>query len=61
MLAMKCISARFDTHDKEDVQFLVDYFGLKKPDQVFRIISKYCPDHQIPAKAKFFVEEILLK
>ena len=59
MLAMKCLSARFDTYDKEDVQFLIQYLGIKKPDEVFKIISKYYPENQIPAKTKFFVEELL--
>ena len=59
MLAMKCISARFDTHDKEDVQFLLKYLKLKSPDDVFKIIMKYYPAERIPAKTKFFVEELL--
>lgn len=59
MLAMKSVSARFDTHDKEDVQFLISYLELKKPDQVFKIIRKYYPEDHIPAKTKFFVEELM--
>lgn len=59
MLAMKCISARFDTNDRDDVVFLVNYLGLKSPQSVLEIISRYYPDHQVPAKTRFFVEEIL--
>jgi hypothetical protein len=59
MLAMKCISARFDTHDREDVTFLLNYLGLKKPEAVFQIIEKYYPRQQIPAKTRFLIEEIL--
>lgn len=59
MLAMKCISARFDTHDREDVDFLIKYLKLKKPEQVFKLIEKYYPHRQIPPKTKFLVEEIL--
>lgn len=59
MLAMKCISARFDTHDKEDVQFLIKYLEIKNPEGVFKIISKYYPDNQIPAKTKFFIMELM--
>lgn len=58
MLAMKCISARFDTADADDVKFLIGYLKLKKPAPVFRIIEKYYPRRQIPAKTQFFVEEI---
>ena len=59
MLAMKCISARFDTHDQNDVRFLIDYLGLKKPKDVFAIICRYYPSNQISAKTKFLVEELL--
>lgn len=58
MLAMKCISARFDTHDKEDVEFLIRYLDLKSAKEVFDIICRYYPEQQIPAKTKFFVEEM---
>jgi hypothetical protein len=59
MLAMKCISARFDTHDADDVRFLIDYLRLTKPEQVFDLVAKYYPDHRVPAKTKFFVEELM--
>ena len=59
MLAMKCISARFDTHDRDDVEFLIEYLGLKKPDQVFKLIEKYYPKTRIPAKTKFLIEELM--
>lgn len=59
MLAMKCISARFDTHDREDVQFLLDYLKLKTPTDVFDIVGKYYPKSRIPAKTQFLIEELL--
>lgn len=59
LLAMKCVAARFDTHDREDVLFLLSYLGLKKPRAVFDLIERYYPRRLIPAKTKFFVEEIL--
>jgi hypothetical protein len=59
MLAMKCISARWDTSDKDDVIFLVKLTGLKKPEEVFTIIENYYPRDIIPAKTKFFIEELL--
>ena len=31
MLAMKCVSARFDSHDRDDVIFLIRYLGLRSP------------------------------
>ena len=59
MLAMKCISARFDSSDLDDVRFLIDYLGLDTPEQVLSIIEKYYPHKLVPAKSRFMVEEIL--
>jgi hypothetical protein len=58
MLAMKCVSARFDSHDRDDVVFLVRHLGLTTPAQVFKIVERYYPRNQIPPKARFLVEEI---
>lgn len=59
MLAMKCISARWDTHDRDDVIFLINQLNLKTPRQAFEIIEKYYPKNQIPPKTQFLIEEIL--
>lgn len=59
MLAMKCISARWDSHDKDDVIFLIRYLKLKKPNQVFKLIEDYYPKKQIPAKTQFLIEEVM--
>lgn len=59
MLAMKCISARFDTLDRDDILFLISHLKLTRPQQVFNIIATYYPHHRVPAKTEFLVEEIL--
>lgn len=59
MLTMKCLSARFDTHDRDDVKFLIGHLKLTKADQVFDIIKRYCPEKLVPARTRFFVEELL--
>ena len=59
MLAMKCISGRFDSSDKDDVVFLIDHLGLSEKTQVFDIIEAFYPRQRIPPKAQFLVEEIL--
>jgi hypothetical protein len=59
MLAMKCISARWDTHDKDDVIFLINFLKLLEPKQVFQIIEGFYPKNIIPTKTMFFIEEIL--
>jgi hypothetical protein len=58
MLAMKCISARWDTSDRDDVLFLIRFLKLKKAKAVFEIIQHYYPKQRIPAKTKFFIEEV---
>jgi hypothetical protein len=59
MLAMKCVSARFDTQDRDDVVFLIRHLKLTQPGQVFDIISRYYPHQRVPPKTQFLVEEIL--
>lgn len=59
MLAMKAISARFDTHDRDDLIFLIRYLELNSVQAVFDVIGKYYPRNTIPAKTQFLVEEVL--
>ena len=59
MLAMKCISARFDSHDLEDTRFLIAYLQLRTPAEVFEIIQAYYPQRLIPPKTQFVIEELL--
>lgn len=61
MLAMKCVSARFDSMDADDASFLISYLGLKNAEQVYKIISKYYPKNKIPAKTGFWIEELMEK
>jgi hypothetical protein len=59
MLAMKCISARWDTSDKDDVLFLTKLLKLTAPQAVFEIIESYYPHDKIPPKTQFLIEELL--
>lgn len=59
MLAMKCISARFDTHDADDARFLIHHLALKRPEDVYAIIEEYYPRKHVPPKTRFLVEELL--
>lgn len=59
MLAMKCVSARYDTHDADDVAFLVQHLGLVSPGEVFERITRYYRLERVPAKTRFLVEELL--
>ena len=59
MLAMKCTSARYDSHDKDDVKFLIKHLEITTASEVFQIIEEYYPKKLIPSKTQFFIEEIL--
>ena len=59
LLAMKCVAARYDTHDADDVAFLIRWLGLVSPDEVFERITRYYPRERVPAKTRFLVEELL--
>lgn len=61
MLAMKCISARWDTSDKDDVTFLIKLLEIKTPKEVFAIIEHYYAKKLIPTKTQFFIEELFEK
>jgi hypothetical protein len=58
MLAMKSISARWDTSDRDDVIFLIRHLKLKSHKEVFKIIEGFYPKSRIPPKTQFFIEEI---
>jgi hypothetical protein len=59
MLAMKCVSARFDTHDRDDVVFLMRHLGLKTAKGVFEIVCRYYPKERVPEKTRLLIEEII--
>jgi hypothetical protein len=56
---MKCVSARFDSHDRDDVIFLIRLLRLATADAVFEVICRYYPRERVPAKTALLVEEIL--
>ena len=58
LLAMKAISARADTFDREDVMTLIDVLELESPAEVFSIVEKYYPRQQIKPATQYFIEEL---
>lgn len=58
MLAMKCVSARWDTHDRDDCVFLIKTLALESPAEVFAIIEGYYPKNRILPKTQFLIEEL---
>ena len=61
ILAMKCVAARPDTSDRNDIVTLIQHLKLKKAEQVFEIISNYYPKRAIPPKTQYFIEELFEK
>lgn len=59
MLAMKCVAARYDTHDRDDILFLIHYLGLTRPEAVFALVEQYYPHTRVPAKTQFAIEELM--
>ncbi|MCI0662897.1 MAG: DUF6036 family nucleotidyltransferase [Acidobacteria bacterium] len=58
LLAMKTLASRVDSSDKEDILFLINLLNLKTAGEVFVILEKYYPQHQIKPATQFFVEEL---
>ena len=61
LLAMKTLSARADTFDQADVRLLIKRLGLSSPNEVFSIVEKYYPRHQIKPATQYFIEELFAK
>lgn len=59
MLAMKCFSARFDGHDKEDVHFLLKHLKIKTPEAALEIVETYCPKKLVPPQTELLIRELL--
>jgi hypothetical protein len=58
LLSMKCLSARWDSHDRDDVKFLIEHLKIKKAQEVFSLIEHFYPKNKIPPKTQFFIEEL---
>ena len=57
LLAMKAVAAR--PEDLEDVRFLARHLHLGSVEDALSIVERYYPWARIPARAQFFLEEIL--
>jgi len=58
LLAMKTLSARANTMDREDLQVLIGDIGLKSPDEVFRIVESYYPHKEIKPASRILIREL---
>jgi predicted nucleotidyltransferase len=58
MLAMKAISARFDTNDGDDLKLLIRKLNMSSSEEILKIVEKYYPSQELSAKVRFFVQEL---
>lgn len=58
LLAMKALSARFDTQDRADLIFLARKLSITKAEDVKAIVADYYPKKQITPVTSAFIEDV---
>ena len=58
LLAMKCLAARPDALDREDVKTLVNALGITSVKDCLDILFKFYPQRLVEQKSIYFIEEI---
>ena len=58
LLAMKILAMRAESFDAVDVEFLLKHLGLRKIEDVLKIIGDYYPKKEIRPETIFQLEEI---
>ena len=61
MLAMKVLSARPDSSDLEDIEFLLGYLHIRNLGDIVDIVQNYYPRKEIKGETIFLLEELLTK
>jgi hypothetical protein len=56
LLAMKVLAAR--RRDTEDIEFLIKRLGLSDVDAVLAVCAEVFPDEEIPARARFILDDL---
>jgi hypothetical protein len=61
LLAMKCLAMRLgaESHDEEDVRYLLRNLNVRSYDQALAIIGKYYPLERFPQKTLYALEELI--
>lgn len=63
LFAMKCLAMRPEgingSHDISDIEFLADHARVPDVEAALRLVESFYPANQIPAKARFGIEEIM--
>jgi len=58
LLAMKTLSARANTMDRDDLKVLILDLGVDGPDAVFQIVKNYYPKKEIKPAARSLIREL---
>lgn len=58
LLAMKTLSARANTMDRDDLQVLIRDIGLKSSDEVFQIVRNYYPHKEMKPASRSLIREL---
>jgi hypothetical protein len=58
LLAMKTLSARANTMDREDLQILIRDIGLKHPEEIFQIVKNYYPHKEMKPASRILILEL---
>lgn len=61
LLAMKCLAMRLgaESHDEEDVRYLLRNLNVRSHDQVLGMLAKYYPLERFPQKTLYALEELI--
>lgn len=63
LLAMKCLASRVSGYgergDASDIKILLNHLEINTTEEVITLIQDYYPPNQVPAKTRFFVEELI--
>jgi hypothetical protein len=58
ILAMKCLAARQDALDREDVKTLIKILNIKSAEQCLAVLFSFYPQRLVEQKSVYFIEEI---
>lgn len=62
LFAMKCLAMRVggvdSVQDVEDIKLLAEALGIRSAETALAIVSDYYPDHKIPPRTRFGLEEL---
>ena len=61
MLAMKVLSARPDSSDLEDIEFLLDHLQMRNLEDIVDVVQNYYPRKEIKGETIFLLEALLEK